>query len=212
MSKVDDRHLGSNGRYALIRKELFRKAIHIFGFSIPFISLVAGVYYAAAIIIALAAVYSVSEYFRIKGRSFPVLTAVTKAAMRNAAGGGEEKQDTFVKAPLYFAAGILASLLMFPAPFNYAAIAVITLGDGFASIAGKLYGKNKIPYTCGKTVEGSLAGFVCAFAGAAIFISPATALIAATIGMVIELLPLRVTDNLTVPLLSGLTISIIGNL
>ncbi len=205
--------MGSNNeRYVLIRKELFRKAIHIFGFSIPFISIVAGVYFAVAIIIALAVAYSISEHFRLKGRNLPVLTTVTKMAMRDVATTGEEKKNTFVKAPLYFAAGILASLMIFPAPFNYAAIAVITLGDGFASIAGRLYGKNKIPCTGGKTVEGSLAGFVCAFAGAAIFVSPATALIAAIIGMAIELLPLRVTDNLTVPLLSGLTISIIGNL
>jgi len=44
-----------------------------------------------------------------------------------------------------------------------------------------------------------------------IFVSPLTALIAAMIGMTIELLPLRVTDNLTIPLLSGLSISLIGN-
>jgi phytol kinase len=141
-----------------------------------------------------------------------LLVAVTKMAMRDANNIGEEKQDTFVKAPLYFAAGILASLLIFPVPFNYAAIAVITLRDGFASIAGRLYGTHKVPYTGGKTVEGAVVGLICAFAGAAIFVSPATALIAAIIGMVVELLPLRVTDNLTIPLLSGLSISIIGNL
>lgn len=207
--------MGSNERNvsSRIRKELFRKAIHIFGFSIPFISIAAGVLFAAFIIIALAVTYSVSEYYRLKGRSFPVLTAITKIAMRDANNtADEEKQNTFVKAPLYFAAGILASLLIFPALFNYAAIAVVTLGDGFASIAGRLCGKNKIPKTGGKTVEGSAVGFICAFAGAAIFVSPATALIAALIGMTVELLQLRITDNLTVPLLSGLSISIIGNL
>lgn len=204
--------MGSNERCAFsrIRKELFRKAIHIFGFSISFIAIVAGVPLAAAVIIALAAAYTASEYFRLRGRIFPVLTAVTKMAMRD--GAGEERQSTFVTAPLYFAAGILAALLIFPAPFNYAAIAVVTLGDGFASIAGRLYGRSKIPHTGSKTVEGSLAGLVCAFAGAAIFVSPTTALIAAVIGMAIELAPLRVTDNLTVPLLAGLSVSIIGNL
>ncbi|MEW6604645.1 MAG: hypothetical protein AB1351_08155, partial [Thermoproteota archaeon] len=91
--------MGSNELYALIRKELFRKAIHILGFSIPFISIAAGVYFAAAIIVALAVAYSVSEYLRLKGRDFPVLTTVTKMAMRDT--GGEEKQTTFVRAPLY---------------------------------------------------------------------------------------------------------------
>ncbi len=202
--------MGSNELYGLVRKELFRKTIHISGFSVPFISIAAGVHTAAAIVLALAAAYSISEYLRLKGHSLPLLTSVTKMAMRD--DRGNEKQSTFVKAPLYFAAGILASLLVFPAPFNYAAIAVVTLGDGFASIAGRLCGKHKIPYTGGKTVEGGTVGFVCAFAGAVVFVSPTTALIAATIGMAIELLPLRITDNLTVPLLSGLSISIIGNL
>jgi dolichol kinase len=203
--------LGSNEKYASsrIRKELFRKAIHIFGFSIPFISIIAGIPFAAALIIALAAAYTASEYFRLKGRNFPVLITITRMAMRDSA--GEEKQNTFVTAPLYFAAGILASLLIFPAPFNYAAIAVVTLGDGFASIAGRLYGRHNVPHAGGKTVEGSLAGLACAFAGAAIFVSPTTALIAAAIGMAIELVPLRVTDNLAVPLISGLSISLIGN-
>jgi phytol kinase len=206
-----DKYLGSDELYASsrIRKELFRKAVHIFGFSIPFISIVAGVSTAVVIIIALAMAYSVSEYLRLKGRNFPLLAAVTKMAMRDA---DKEKQNIFVRAPLYFAAGILVSLLILPAPFNYAAIAVVTLGDGFASIAGRLCGRHKVPQTGGKTVEGSVAGFICAFAGAAIFVSPATALIAAIIGITLELLPLRVTDNLTIPLLSGLSISIIGNL
>jgi dolichol kinase len=204
------RRLGSNELYGLVRKELFRKAIHILGFSVPFLSMALGVHFAGAIVLALAAAYSLSEYLRLKGHSLPLLTSVTKMAMRD--NGGSEKQDTFVKAPLYLAAGILVSLLAFPAPFNYAAIAVVTLGDGFASIAGRLCGKHNIPHAGGKTVEGSIVGFVCAFAGAAIFVSPATALIAATIGIAVELLPLRISDNLTVPLLSGLSISIIGNL
>jgi len=203
--------LGSNEKYtsSRIRKELFRKAIHVFGFSIPFISIAAGISFAAALIITLAAAYTVSEYFRLTGRNFPVLSTVTKMAMRDSA--GEERQSIFVTAPLYFAAGILASLLLFPAPFSYAAIAVITLGDGFASIAGRLYGRHKVPHAGGKTVEGSLAGLACAFAGAAIFVSPNTAFIAAAIGMATELVPLRITDNLAVPLISGLSISLIGN-
>lgn len=136
-----------------IRKELFRKAIHITGFSIPFISILAGIFFAAAVIIALAAVYSISEYLRPKGRDLPVLTAVTKKAMRDANTTGEEKQGTFIVAPLYFAAGILASLLIFPTPFNYAAIAVITLVDGFASIAGRLMENTKSPIPAARALE-----------------------------------------------------------
>lgn len=96
-------------------------------------------------------------------------------------------------------------------PFNYATLAVVTLGDGFAPIAGRLLGKHSIPYTGSTTVESSIVGLEYVFAGAVIFVFPATALIAATVGMVFEL-PLRITDNLTVPLFSGLCISMIRNL
>lgn len=206
--------MSSNEQYrsSRIRKELFRKAIHIFGFSIPFVSITAGVPFAVLILVALAITYSISEYLRLKGRNFPVFTTITMIAMRSDDNTGEEKQHTFVKAPLYFAAGILASLLIFPTPFNYAAIAVVTLGDGLASVVGRLYGKNKIPHCGGKTIEGSTAGLVFAFVGTAVFVSPLTALIAAVVGMAVELLPLRITDNLTVPLLSGLSITMVGNL
>jgi dolichol kinase len=191
-----------------VKKELFRKSIHILGFSIPFIAIGAGILAAVLVIVSLAITYSVSEYLRLRGRNLPLFATITKMAMRGDSGG--EKQGTFVKAPLYFAAGILASLLVFPAPFNYAAIAVVTLGDGFSSVIGRMYGKNKIPHTGGETVEGTAAGLACAFVGAALFVSPTTALMAAGVGMAVELLQLRISDNLTVPLLSGLSMTAIG--
>lgn len=192
-----------------VKKELFRKSIHILGFSIPLVAIGAGILAAVLVIVSFAITYSVSEYLRLRGRNLPLFTTITKMAMRGDDSGGEE-QGTFVKAPLYFAAGILASLLVFPAPFNYAAIAVVTLGDGFSSVIGRMYGKNRIPYAGGKTVEGTAAGLACAFVGAALFVSPTTALIAAGVGMAVELLPLRISDNLTVPLLSGLSVTAIG--
>jgi len=196
--------------YSIIKKELFRKLIHIVGFSIPFISIILGVPFATSLILILAITYTVSEYLRLNGRSIPIFTTITRVAMRDA--DGHESQSTFVKEPLYFAAGILAALLVFPAPFNYAAIAVVTLGDGFASVIGRLYGRNRIPYSGGKTIEGTLAGLVFAFAGCLIFVSPTIAIIAATIGMVTEFLRLRVSDNLSIPMITGLALTIIGTL
>lgn len=197
-----------------LKTEIFRKSIHIIGFIVPFISLALGIMVAAVFVIGMMTVYSISEYMRLKGRrSIPMFTAITKMAMRNERGNSHnEKQNTFIKAPLYFATGILLSLLIFTAPFNYVAIAVATLGDGFASIIGRLYGRNKIPHSGGKTIEGTAAGLAFAFAGCLIFVSPTIAIIAASIGMITELLHLRVSDNLSVPLITGLALTIIGTL
>lgn len=110
----------------------------VFGF---LISITAGIAFAVSLIVSLGVIYSLSEYFRLRGRSIPLFTAVTKMAMRN--DNNDESQNVFVKAPLYFAAGILASLLIFPFPFNYVAITVVTLGDGFASVVGRMFGKHQ---------------------------------------------------------------------
>lgn len=192
-----------------VQREVFRKSIHIIGFIVPFMAMAFGMLAAALFIMALSALYCLSEYMRLKGRSFPVLTAITNLAMRS--GYDDEAKSKFVKAPLYFAGGILVSLLIFPTPFNYVAIAVVTLGDGAAAIVGRLYGRTKIPYFH-KTVEGTLAGLVCAFAGSLIFVSPIIALVAAIVGMLVELVSMRVSDNLTVPLSAGLTVVIIATM
>jgi dolichol kinase len=203
-------NLGFDSRrsYSLVKRELFRKLIHIIGFSIPFIAITLGIWFAASFIVALAIGYTISEFLRLRGYSVPGFTAITARAIR----GGSESRGTFVKAPLYFAAGILAALLIFPSPISYAAIAVVTLGDGFASIVGKLYGRTKIPFSGGKTMEGTAAGLALAFAGCLIFISPQMSIIAAAVGMGIELLNIRVSDNLSVPLATGLVLTIISAL
>jgi phytol kinase len=130
-------------------------------------------------------------------------------AMRN--DNNDAGRNVFVKAPLYFAAEILISLLIVPFPFNYVAIAVVTLGDGFASVVGRMFGKHKIPCSGGRTIEGTATGLVCAFAGAMLFTSPTVALIAALTGMAIELVQRRVSDNLTVPFASGFAATIVGS-
>lgn len=192
-----------------LKKELFRKSIHISGFLVPILSIMIGIAEVAFLIVCLSVAYFISEYYRLRGRTFPTLTTITKIAMRDHM--GEEQKNMFVKEPLYFAAGILISLLIFPAPLNYVAIAVVTLGDGLSSIVGRMYGKHKIPYSNGKSLEGTLAGIFCAFAGSLIFVSPVIAFTAAAVGMGVELMRLRISDNLTVPLVSGLTVLILDS-
>ena len=188
-----------------IRNKLFRKSIHLLGFLVPIISITLGVVVAVAFVISLSALYSISEYSRVRGRSVPIITTITNMAIRV----DKENQTRFIVAPLFLAAGILSTLLIFPAPINYAAIAVVTLGDGSASIVGRMYGKNKIPFSNGKTVEGTAAGIICAFIGALLFVSPTIAITAALIGMIVEFLPLRINDNISVPLLAALSMTLV---
>lgn len=185
------------------KNDLLRESIHASGFFVPVIAGLAGVFPVAVMIVAVSLVYSLSELARMNRRYLPVVSAIT----RNAASPSELYE--FTAAPLYFAAGILLTLLIFPAPVNGAAIAMFTLGDSTASLVGGSISKKPLPFNKGKTLEGSLVGFAFAFLAATFFVPPALALIGAAVAMIIESLPLPVNDNITIPFCAGLVLHLL---
>ncbi len=182
------------------KNDLLREAIHASGFFVPVIAGSVGVYPVALMICVVSALYALSELLRMNKKNLPVISAIT----RNAALPTELYE--FTAAPLYFAVGILLTLLLFPAPVNGAAIAIFTLGDSTASLFGGLISKKPLPFNKGKTLEGSLFGFFFAFLGGAFFVSPVLALIAAAVAMAIESLPSPVNDNILIPLGAALAL------
>jgi len=185
------------------KNDLLRESIHASGFFVPVIAGLVGVFPVALMILVVSLVYSLSELARMNRRHLPVISAIT----RNAASPAELYE--FTAAPLYFAAGILLTLVLFPAPVNGAAIAIFTLGDSTASLFGGLISKKPLPFNKGKTLEGSFLGFFFAFLAGSFFVSPGLALIAAAVAMIIESLPLPVNDNITIPLGTGLALMLI---
>jgi len=147
--------------------------------------------------------YIMSEFGRMRGIDFPLFSTVTRRAAI------KPELYEFVSSPIFFAVGIMLSLLLFPTPNNYALIAVLTLGDGFATVFGRMIGRTTFPFNKGKMVEGSVFGFLFAFLGAMLFVDPIKALAAAATGMVMECLPLPINDNLTIPLVSGLALTLL---
>lgn len=185
------------------KNDVLRETLHALGFFIPVLAGLAGVFPVALMICVISTLYSLSELTRMNKRSLPVISAIT----RNAASPAELYE--FTAAPLYFAAGILLALLLFPAPVNGAAIAMFTFGDSTASLVGGSISKKPLPFNKGKTWEGSLVGFFFAFLGGLFFVSPALALIGAAVAMAIESLPLPINDNILIPLGTGLALLLI---
>ena len=179
------------------RNDLTREIIHASGFFMPIFAMLFGVPIVAFFICAIVAAYTCSEVYRVKGKSMPFFSTVT----RHAASQSELSQFTF--APIYFAAGILATLILFPAPASSAAIAIFALGDSTASIIGGTLTKKSLPFNGAKTLEGSLAFFVFAFLAGCVFVSPWIALIGAAVGALVEYLPLPLNDNLLIPVVTG---------
>lgn len=193
-------------RRILSRNQILRSAIHISGFVIPFIcTYFLNRYLIAILIFIVTSLYVTSELARIMGITFPVFTSITtRAAVKL-------ELYEFTTAPIFYAFGIMLSLIIFPRHFGYASIAILTLGDGAASLFGKKFGKTRCPFNKAKNLEGSFFGFIFGFLGAVFFIDPIRAFIGAMAGIFVECLPMPISDNLTIPVTVGsilMTISI----
>lgn len=186
----------------MLRREAIRKSIHMLGFTMVSLYMHSP-YIALSLLVVLLAIYCVSEYIRLRlGINIPVVSKVTSLARRE-----DEPISKPVMAPAYLALGILITLITLPQPANYVGIAVVTLGDGSASIVGRAYGRHRIPYT-GKSVEGSLAFFVVSMLGSMLLVQPLIALMASLVGVAVEQAPLPINDNITIPLLTGAVVLI----
>ncbi len=182
--------------------DLVREDIHAAGFFMPVIAGFIGIPIVASIILLIAIIYTTSELFRLDGRELPFVSTITRHA------ASQSELYGFAAAPLYFAAGILATLVLFPSNAGAAAIAIFCLGDSTASLFGGLI-STSLPFNKGKTWEGSLAGFFFAFLAGTFFVSPLLALVGAAIAMTIEVLPLPINDNILVPIITGLALTLL---
>ena len=182
--------------------DLVREDIHASGFFVPVIAGLIGIPVVASIIIVIAVIYTFSELLRLEGRELPLVSSITRHA------ASQSELYGFAAAPLYFAFGIVATLLLFPyRETGGAAIAMFCFGDAAASLFGGLI-STSLPFNKGKTWEGSLAGFLFAFLAGTFFVSPWLALAGAAIAMTIEVLPLPLNDNILIPVITGAALTL----
>jgi len=182
--------------------DFVREDIHAAGIFMPVIASIISVPIVVALIVSIATVYTASELLRLEGHNLPVFSTITRHA------ASQYELFGFAAAPLYFAFGIVATLLLYPAAAGGAAIAMFCLGDSAASLFGGMFNK-PLPFNKGKTLEGSLAGFFFAFLGGTFFVSPLLAVVGAAIAMTIEALPMPINDNVLVPIITGAALTLL---
>lgn len=176
-------------------KEFFRKTIHFGAALVPWF---AERYFDQTIVLLSLVVcfYAWSEYRRLGGSSVPVISRITMIAAR------KRDEGHFVLGPVTMVVGILFTLLIFPSSAARAGIYALAFGDGIASLAGKLWGRTRIPLTRGKTLEGSLACFAMVFISTLTIVrNPMQAFAVASAAVFVELIPIQDYDNLFIPLL-----------
>jgi dolichol kinase len=102
------------------------------------------------------------------------------------------------------ALGVLFALILFPLNAACVGIFALAFGDGVASLAGKLFGRVKLPHAGGKTLEGSSACFAAVYISSfCVLRDPLRAFEVALLAMLIEVLPIKDYDNLLIPVLIG---------
>ena len=126
-------------RANISRNEAIRSIIHVGGLLtvLPCINLIQP-FWMAVLLLVVAALYAASELLRIQGSNFPLFTYVTVKAAKDLELYG------IALSPIFYALGIALSLIVFPPDIAYAAIAILTLGDGTASVLGKFFWQNNV--------------------------------------------------------------------
>jgi phytol kinase len=177
--------------------EVVRKALHLL---IAFVPLLAGVDLRVTMMLLAGGTlfYVFAERLRIEGRPVLVISDLTVIASR------ERDRSRFVLGPVTLGIGAMLSLLLYPSTAAAIAIYALAFGDGFASLAGKLFRSPSIPFTRNKTLAGTAACFIAVLLGTWKLtgrLSIAFAVAAAA--TMLELIPIRDFDNLILPVGTG---------
>ncbi len=107
----------------------------------------------------------------------------------------------------WFLMGVFATLLVVPPHLFAPAVLVLAFADPAASVVGRLWGRRRL----GKgSWEGTGAFFLVAFAVMAPFVGVTVALVAAAAVAAFEVLPTGIDDNLTLPVVAGLALWVVG--
>jgi dolichol kinase len=120
-----------------------------------------------------------------------------------------ERERTTFMGSTYFLFSSLLTIFLFPQSIAIASILILILSDTAAALVGK--GIGRVPIF-GKTLEGSVAFFVCSLL--IVWLCPnldrVSGALAALGATWVEVLPLRLDDNLTIPLTAGAIMLFLG--
>ncbi|MFW5909044.1 MAG: diacylglycerol/polyprenol kinase family protein [Desulfosalsimonas sp.] len=180
------------------RAEIRRKILHLVALVIPFGILYMPRHAAVFLFVPLAAAMLAGELLRKK---YPFLQNLFLKIFGMVLRVSEKEKIT--GGTYFFVAGAIC-LLIFDPPIAFTVMAFIIVGDAAAALAGMKFGRLRAPW--GKSVEGALASLLACITFWALFpeIDAVPAIAGAMITGLLEFLPLRINDNLFVPLICGL--------
>ena len=184
-------------------QELRRKSIHLFGLVFPILYVFTTRHTAIIVVGSLLAVALGVELLKAFLPAFRVIFVRIFSPMLRS----QERRGGLTGAT-YYLIGSFLCILLFDKILAIVCLCFLTLGDLFAALIGKQWGRIKL--FSRKSLEGSLACFVvCAAVALLMGFHPIVAIAGALVATLIELLPTGVDDNVTVPLISGLAMHLL---
>ena len=142
--------------------------------------------------------------------------AINNAALRLFGNLMRREELIRLTANSFYILGLFVIVAVFPKPIVLLSVLYLAVGDPVAAVAGTLYGRRRIVGK--KSVEGAAANFLAAllvtFAYGAFYLGysfPEVATLAiggAAISVLAELTPAPVDDNFSIPVLSGIGLSL----
>ncbi|UCG60611.1 MAG: phosphatidate cytidylyltransferase [Candidatus Zixiibacteriota bacterium] len=191
-------------------QEIFRKGTHMFALVIP------GGYYflklsradMLMIMIPIATAMLIIDISRLRQWRFWTSFArkIGGSLIRH-----HEQAGDFTGAS-YILISVCLTVALFTKPIAIAALSFIIVGDTFAAIIGRKFGRHR--FYRNKTIEGSLACLGGTLITAMLLpdIGLMLAVVGAVIAVIVEAFPLGVDDNISVPLVTGLVMTLLVKL
>lgn len=185
--------------------ELRRKAIHLFALILPldilyqFVPWPRGRGQWTLLLITLTVVAVAVDLMRIQEPR-------VRRFFRDFLGGMLREHEEFsLLGSTYLLLAALLAVGLFPQPIAAAALGFTVLGDAFAAIVGKAWGRTRI---FRKTLEGALGGLAAclgwgAFLALTGYLPWGVVMAGALVASLVELLPIPLDDNLGITLFAG---------
>lgn len=146
-------------------------------------------------------VFVVLEYLR-ESDDTSAFTIFIKDAMNKAIRGQEIRG---YMATFFYLIGLILVVLFLPPDFALGATIILVLGDPAAAQIGKRYGRYEWNHNPSKSFEGSMAMFLVSFFALQILGIPlVTTAFVAVSATLFESLKLDISDNLMIPIISGI--------